>query len=145
MVVIAMYFPKPEQFYSAIAGLVFAYFVLCCLAYRLKLSVLVAAFLMAIGSAIGLTHEFLLARHVAPGSHDLSRKWTGTNYSDTFFEFTSYMYVGYGCLEVFAFMLSGLVFHALSVAVYQRLNRTSNIISGEDPAPAVGRSSDVQE
>ena len=122
MFILALYYPKPEDFYNGIAALILTFLVLCLLAFWPKCSVRVVAMLMAVGGVVGLAHEIRAAFQVRPGGYDMSRRISGTNYSDSFFEFATSLHVGYGCLKSLAGMLTGLLLYGIGVAVCRRLN-----------------------
>ncbi|QDT47139.1 hypothetical protein Pan258_11700 [Symmachiella dynata] len=118
MTVLALYVPKPEELTGSIALLIFVYLVLCGLAFLMKLSVPMAAIALFVGAALALAPDVLPLRHADLHNYgDMAREQSSTEYSDSFFAITSYMYVGRGKLVAIAGMVAGfgatVVFHAI--------------------------------
>ena len=124
MAILALYVPKPHELTDSITIIAIAYLVLCGLAYRMKLSVILAAVLMAVGCGIAIAPDICSAVSEDLGGYgDMARDWSKTNHSDAFFAITSYMYVGRGKLLAFAGMSVALVSHASIVAIKKRRHR----------------------
>ena len=133
MTVLALYIPKPEDLTEAVALLVFAYVFLCALAYRMKLSIPLAAVLMLIGCGLALIPMIVAATHkdLGPiGKH--ARELSKTDHSDAFFAMTSYMHVGPGKLLVFGGMSVMLICHAVVAAILNKLKRPASPPKQED-------------
>lgn len=124
MALLALYVPKPQELYMSIAIVAIAYVVLCLLACRLKLSLVLAAIFMAAGCCIAIGPDVYSAAHEnLRGYGDTAREWSKTKHSDAFFAITSYMYVGRGKLLAFAGMSFALFIHASIVAIKTKMKR----------------------
>lgn len=133
MMILALYIPKPEEFAQAIVVLVVLYFVLCGVAYRMKLSVPLAAVLMLVGCRLALTPLIVAAAHAEPGPMgNLGREWSKTNHSDAFFAFTAYMHVGPGKLIAFGGMSFMLVCHAVATTIRNKMKRPADDLNQAD-------------
>ncbi|VAX36075.1 hypothetical protein MNBD_PLANCTO02-591 [hydrothermal vent metagenome] len=121
--VVAMYIPKPGEIIESLSLLAIAFFVLCSVAYRMKLSLTLVVVIMLLGSSIAVASDVWSAATTDLGKYgDLCRKLSHTKYSDGFFAITSYFYVGRGRLLAFAGMAIPLALLAsISGARYHRI------------------------
>lgn len=120
MQIIALYVTNPDQLQEDIALLLIPFATLCFFAYRMKLSVAVAAVLMLVGCGIAIGPDILSASRADLGDYgDWVRKLRKTNDSDGLIAIASYMRIGYGKLLAFAGMSAALICHT-SIAVIRR-------------------------
>lgn len=120
MEILALYFPKPSEFAESITQLIVAYLVLCAMAFRLKLSVPIAAVAMAAGGFLAVARDLYRLLHEPSSFGPMARKLSGTNYSDAFFEITAYLHVGRGKILFVIGMGVALVLYAVIVDVRAR-------------------------
>lgn len=120
MEVLALYIPKPGEFAEAITQLFVAYLVLCALAYRLKLSVPIAAVVIAAGGFLAVARDLYGLLQERSRFGPMARKSSGTSYSDAFFEITAYLHVGRGKILFVIGMGMALVLYAVIVEVRAR-------------------------
>lgn len=127
MATLALYLAKPEQLSESVGLITLAYVVLCFCAWRLKLSVPVAAMLMAGGCGLALLPDLRAAAGADLGQYgDIVRKESGTQHSDAFFAITTYFCVGRGQLVALAGMSIPLLIHAGFAAARASILRRRN-------------------
>jgi hypothetical protein len=121
MAMLAVYYPKPGELIESIVIVLIAYLVLCGLSWRMKLSLPLAAILMAAGCCVALAPDLSrVVREDLGVTGDHSREWSGTNYSDAFFAVTAYMYVDRGKLVAVMGMSMAIFGYASVVACRSR-------------------------
>ncbi len=123
MEILAVYIPKPGEFWASIGLLAIAYLVLCACAYPMKLSVPIAALVMAAGGGLAIAPDLYYAWHSHGYSGITARSMSGTDYSDAFFEITAYLYVGRGKILCVLGMGAALVLYAVIVDFRARIQR----------------------
>ena len=111
MEILAAYQPKLEELRVPIAQLAIAYFILCAMAYRMKLSVPLATALMAAGCGIAITPDVLRELHSGSYGHDV------------ILVITAYLYVDGGTRVAFAGMSVAIVIYAVVAEVQTRIRR----------------------
>lgn len=122
MTTLALYVPQPHEFNAAVFALVLTWVILCAFAYKMKLSVPLAAVLMLIGCGFTLWSEISQAMHEDLGRYgDMARERSRSDYSDSFFAVTAYMHVGHGKLLGCAGMLAALFLQLCCTGVWHRI------------------------
>lgn len=112
--ILALYIPKPEELTISVLQLGIAYFVLCGMAGWMRLSVPLAAGLMALGCAMAIGPDIYAASQSNLGYYgETVREWNHTNDSDAFLAITSYLHVGRGKPLAFAGMAVAILLYAI--------------------------------
>ena len=110
MSTLALYVPKPVEFWQSVGLLLIVYVIACALAFRLKLRLPISALLIALGGFMALLPGIFTAIGSDLGEYgNLAREQSATDLSDAFFAMTMHLYVEYGCLLAAGGMFSGVL------------------------------------
>lgn len=110
MCILALYVPKPIEFYQSVGFLLVVYGLVCLLARGLTIRWPTCAVIIATIALATLAPGLAGVVSMAQGDYyDLAREWSGTGYSNGFFAITSYLFVGRGILVAISGMFAGLL------------------------------------